>query len=173
MFKEEDLLKIFNNGVGYAKKRQNLLLNYEEPEDFGSYCVEKKLKNKNKKMIYKFLFIDYLRKDSGKKGSSTYTEREKAKKTISIDKIPEPEVESIEKNHKDINKYFTSKNKRLDKIMKMYFIYGFTLKQIGIKFNCSESNIWFILNKVKDKIRFVETLKMNEETKTWIIKKLI
>lgn len=179
---------IYKAATKYAKKRENMLETHQEPEDFASYCVEKKLTNSYKRLSW--MFIDYLREGSGCKGSDSYGERKALKRATSLNAvIGDSNTERIEllyvgsggddftlrEKLKRLTAFIPNKNKRLKRIIEMK-LEGFTNKEIGKKLSVTESRVSQILhsflNPIKNKADILELNSLNEGVKQWIKKQL-
>lgn len=179
---------IYEAATKYAKKRENMLETHQEPEDFASYCVEKKLTNSYRRLSW--MFVDYLREGSGRKGSNSYSERQELKRATSLNAvIGDSKTERIEllyvggggndfeirEKLKRLTAFIPNKNKRLKKIIGMK-LEGFTDKEIGEKLSVTESRIsqilYSFLNPMKNKADILELDSLNKGVKEWIKKQL-
>ena len=181
---EKELLEIFESGTKYAQRKRNMLETHQEPEDFGSYCVERKLKKQYSRLGW--MFTDYLRAGSGRKGSNGYTEKSSLKRAASLNaKFGDADIEQIERLYVDSGEsnyeareqleHIKSKlritNEKHRKIIYM-FIDGFKNVEIANKFNVSESLISLLIKKylapVRTKQKFSKLSTLNPEVKKWL-----
>jgi len=181
---DEELTKIYNWGTAYATRRQNMLFTYQEPEDFGAYCVEEKLRERYKRL--EWMFIDYLRKSGGRKGTNGYDQKQALERPASLNAlIGDSNTEWIERidvgsrgsdleareKLDDFKRNLRIKNKRHKEMIDMY-LDGFNLKEIGERFDLSESRISQIislyLSPVKTKNIFSKLETLSEGVKKWL-----
>ena len=178
MNKDQQILNIFNKGTDYASRRRAMLETHQEPEDFGSYCVEEKLRNRHSRLGW--MFIDYLRKGSGRKGSNSYSEKSALKRPASLNAvIGDGNTERLELVNvgcggddyeaREELKYIQSHLRGKNKMIFNGMLEGRTLKEVGSKLNVSDSRVCQINKELIDKIKFSKLKSLTKEASEWIL----
>lgn len=184
----KELLTIFKKGTAYAKRKRGMLENHQDAEDFGSYCVERKLKQSYSRLDW--MFVDYLREGSGRKGSNGYDQKSALKRATSLNAVigdsTTDRIELIDvgcggsdlKNREKINDFkrtLRAKNQRHKEMIDMFFK-NFKHKEIAEKFGISTSRVSQILSfyiEPKKKLRefsFADLKSLSKEVKAWLSK---
>jgi predicted DNA-binding protein YlxM (UPF0122 family) len=184
---EYKIISIYKGGVKYASRRKGYLETHQEPEDFGSYCVEQELRGKFKK--YSWMFVDYLREGSGRKGTNRYDQAKNLKRATSLNAVlADGTTERIELLHvgggsstldareelRHVEDYIRRTPKRTQTVITMY-AQGFLLSEIAIKLNVTESRISQMIDTfrkkylgVKEASGFYSLRSLNLETKEFL-----
>lgn len=156
--KDMKVIIIFKRGVKHALKKNKLLPVYKDHEDFGMYCVEKFLEGAF--FNVNCSFIDYLRQDSGRKGSGSYEDR--SQKHLEFDPIRHGYSENSyeEKlNNKLRLKYFYNKvstrNDRDREIIRLW-LNQYSLKEIGDEMGITTSRAHQIIERAIIESRSLE-----------------
>lgn len=156
---DSEILEIYERALKYANARRNMLSNYKEPEDFAAYVVERKLKGRVSQIG--FMFIDYLREDSGRKGSVGYDKRLSKEKTSYrseyVDQYSTDELTDVGSGRtnyhctEDLEQLLSifKQNSRKRRIIEMT-MEGYNLKEIGDHFGFSESRACQLLKAASD-----------------------
>ena len=165
--------KYYSQAVKYAFFRVSLLGQGQSGEDFAQYYCEEKLKNPSRSI--KYVFIDYLRKCSGRKGTLSYDAKIRVSKPESIDK-PFGDDDNIgqlgqllayrawrDKSAGMLPEVRQASAKlRLKKriFFNLYYDFGYTLKEIGEFAGYGEQRGCNILKEIKEDLKkIVESLK--------------
>lgn len=169
-----ELEAIFKKGTAYARSRRTMLETHQEPEDFGSYCVERKLKETYSRLFW--MFADYLRKGSGSKRSNGYDTRKSLGRPASLNVSRGGEgsewIESIPSRYREFDletrqelehfaRFIRTQNQRDKKIIEL-FLAGNSFVEIGKIFSISASKVSQIFRKNISKARLYMGITEND-----------
>lgn len=162
---EKELLKIYNIATKYAEKKGGRLANYKDAEDFGSYCLERKLKDQYSTLYW--MFIDFVREDTGRGERGFNIRKKNIQYATSLDARrgtgesecsahdfvghEEPDF-GIRSDAALVECYLREQSKRVNQIFYFRKI-GLSFKEIGKKFSITESRVFQIFSHHSEKIK--------------------
>lgn len=135
--------------------------NLQDIDDVTQYILTKWLSGVRHNSTIDYLVIDYLRESSGRKGNKTYETKRNLSIPLSLDELksvavdPETCVVAIADV---ISTYVSDQRSRI--IAKLYYVWGFSLREIGDLFEITESRVCMIIKKIERDI--IQSIKHKE-----------